>query len=97
MGDRPHFVPPRALNESRHSGLAPHAQQVVIAPGERYQRRVPGNFAREGPFGEFTGYYGRPEARTPIIDIQRVRMRKNPIMTCALMADYPSNEQSGFF
>ena len=52
----------------------------------------PGNFAREGPFGEFTGYYGRPEACTPIIDIQRVRMRKNPIVTCALMADYPANE-----
>jgi 4-hydroxy-3-polyprenylbenzoate decarboxylase len=52
----------------------------------------PGNYGMEGPFGEFTGYYGRPEAQTPIIDVKRVRFRKNPILTCALMADHPANE-----
>ena len=52
----------------------------------------PGNEGLEGPFGEFTGYYGRPEANTPIIDVKRVRFRKDPILTCALMADYPANE-----
>src|SRR5690242_8459906 len=44
----------------------------------------PGNYGMEGPFGEFTGYYGRPEAQTPIIDVKRVRFRKNPVLTCAL-------------
>ena len=70
------------------TGLDLPASAEIIVEGFMH----PGRLAKEGPFGEFTGYYGRPEARTPLIDIQRVRMRKNPILTCALMADYPANE-----
>jgi 4-hydroxy-3-polyprenylbenzoate decarboxylase len=51
----------------------------------------------EGPFGEFPGYYGRPEAGCPLVDVTAVHYRSNPILTNALMADYPSCEQSGFF
>ena len=51
----------------------------------------------EGPFGEFTGYYGKPEALCPLVDITAVHYRSGPILTNALMADYPSCEQSGFF
>ena len=51
----------------------------------------------EGPFGEFPGYYGRPEAGCPLVDITRVHYRTNPVLTNAIMADYPSCEQSGFF
>ena len=51
----------------------------------------------EGPFGEFPGYYGRPEAGCPLVDITRVHYRSNPVLTNAIMADYPSCEQSGFF
>ncbi len=51
----------------------------------------------EGPFGEFTGYYGKPEAAAPLVDITAIHYRSNPILTNALMADYPSCEQSGFF
>jgi 4-hydroxy-3-polyprenylbenzoate decarboxylase len=51
----------------------------------------------EGPFGEFTGYYGRPEAAAPLVDITAIHHRSNPILTNALMADYPSCEQAGFF
>jgi UbiD family decarboxylase len=65
----------------------PVSSEIII---EGFMR--PGNFGMEGPFGEFTGYYGRPEAQTPIIDVKRVRFRKNPILTCALMADHPANE-----
>ena len=57
----------------------------------------PGSVQREGPFGEFTGYYGRPEAGAPLIDVTAVHYRTRPILTNALMADYPSCEQSGFF
>ncbi len=57
----------------------------------------PQSIKTEGPFGEFTGYYGRPEAGCPLIDVTAVHYRSNPIMTNALMADYPSCEQSGFF
>jgi 4-hydroxy-3-polyprenylbenzoate decarboxylase len=51
----------------------------------------------EGPFGEFTGYYGKPEGAAPLVDVTAIHYRTNPILTNALMADYPSCEQSGFF
>jgi len=46
----------------------------------------------EGPFGEFTGYYGRPEDYAFLVQIKAVHHRDNPILTQALMADYPANE-----
>jgi 4-hydroxy-3-polyprenylbenzoate decarboxylase len=57
----------------------------------------PNSVESEGPFGEFPGYYGRPEAGCPLVDITAIHYRSNPILTNALMADYPSCEQSGFF
>ena len=57
----------------------------------------PESVKAEGPFGEFPGYYGRPEAGGPLVDVTAVHHRTNPILTNALMADYPSCEQSGFF
>ena len=47
----------------------------------------------EGPFGEFTGYYGKPEDRCPLVEIKAVHFRNDPVLTNALMADYPSCEQ----
>jgi UbiD family decarboxylase len=58
---------------------------------------APNSVKAEGPFGEFPGYYGRPEAGCPLIDVTAVHYRTRPILTNALMADYPSCEQSGFF
>jgi 4-hydroxy-3-polyprenylbenzoate decarboxylase len=68
-----------------------HAELVVegIIP--------PQSTKAEGPFGEFTGYYGRPEAAAPLVEIRAIHHRSRPILTNALMADYPSCEQSGFF
>lgn len=57
----------------------------------------PNSVRSEGPFGEFPGYYGRPEAGCPLVEVTAVHYRNDPILTNALMADYPSNEQSGFF
>ena len=57
----------------------------------------PNSVKSEGPFGEFPGYYGRPEAGCPLVEVTAVHYRNNPILTNALMADYPSCEQSGFF
>lgn len=44
----------------------------------------------EGPFSEFSGYYGRPETDTPYIDVKCVHYRNNPILTTALMSDHNS-------
>jgi 4-hydroxy-3-polyprenylbenzoate decarboxylase len=57
----------------------------------------PNSIKTEGPFGEFPGYYGRPEAGCPLVEITAMHYRSRPILTNALMADYPSCEQSGFF
>ena len=57
----------------------------------------PNSVKTEGPFGEFPGYYGRPEAGCPLVEVTALHYRSKPIITNALMADYPSNEQSGFF
>lgn len=57
----------------------------------------PNSVRSEGPFGEFPGYYGRPEAGCPLVNVTAVHYRSRPILTNALMADYPSCEQSGFF
>jgi 4-hydroxy-3-polyprenylbenzoate decarboxylase len=52
----------------------------------------PNSLKLEGPFGEFTGYYGRPEGLAFLVDVKAVHYRDNPILTHALMADYPANE-----
>ena len=57
----------------------------------------PNSVKSEGPFGEFPGYYGRPEAGCPLVQVTAVHYRSKPVLTNALMADYPSCEQSGFF
>jgi UbiD family decarboxylase len=57
----------------------------------------PNSVKSEGPFGEFPGYYGRPEAGCPLVEVTAVHYRSSPVLTNALMADYPSCEQSGFF
>jgi 4-hydroxy-3-polyprenylbenzoate decarboxylase len=51
---------------------------------------------REGPFGEFTGYYGRPEGSCPLVEVTALHYRDNPILTNAMMSDYPSCEMALF-
>jgi len=59
------------------------AAEGVIAPNAQ---------KLEGPFGEFTGYYGRPEDLAFLVDVKAIHYRDDPILTHALMADYPANE-----
>lgn len=74
--------------KSEITGLTLPANADIIIEGFSY----PGETAEEGPFGEFQGYYGRPGGPTPFIKIEAIRHRNNPILTSALMADWPSNE-----
>lgn len=71
--------------------LIPARAEIVIE-GLAY----PDKLKDEGPFGEFSGYYGRPQGPSPVIDVKCVHYRNDPILTCALMADHPSCEQSYF-
>lgn len=64
------------------------ANAEIVVEGVCY----PDKRREEGPFGEFTGYYGSPPAPSPVIDVKCVHHRHDPILTCALPADYPSSE-----
>lgn len=79
---------PIEVFKSDVTGLMLPAHAELIIEGFAY----PGETAEEGPFGEFTGYYGRPGQSTPYIRIEAIRYRDNPIVTSALMADGLSNE-----
>src|SRR5262245_1565048 len=70
------------------TGLPLPSRAEIILEGFVY----PDETFAEGPFGEFTGYYGRPSGATPFMRVEKVRYRDNPTLTCALMADGPSNE-----
>jgi 2,5-furandicarboxylate decarboxylase 1 len=46
-------------------------------------RILPGDYAREGPFGEFTGYYG-PAERNPVIQVTAITHRRDPVYLAGL-------------
>jgi len=79
---------PIEIFKSDITGLELPAHAEIIVEGFSY----PDKTAPEGPFGEFTGYYGRPGGATPYIDIKAVRYRNDPVITSALMSDGWSNE-----
>jgi UbiD family decarboxylase len=84
---------PIELFDSDLTGLPLPARAEIIIEGFAY----PNETFPEGPFGEFTGYYGRPSGDTPYIRIEKVRFRDNPTLTCALMADGAANEAGLFW
>jgi 4-hydroxy-3-polyprenylbenzoate decarboxylase len=43
----------------------------------------PGDVRREGPFGEWLGYYGAEMDNTPVVRVERIYHRNNPILCCA--------------
>ena len=63
------------------TGLPLPARAEIVLEGFLY----PDETFAEGPFGEFTGYYGRPSGATPYMRVERVRYRDNP--TLDLRAD----------
>jgi len=40
----------------------------------------PGNLKREGPFGEFLGYYSANDVPQPVFEVERIYHRNNPIL-----------------
>src|SRR5260370_19144296 len=47
--------------------------------------------AREGPFGEFTGYYASSPSQQPLIEVKRVYYRDDPILGIASPMRPPSD------
>jgi UbiD family decarboxylase len=74
-----HRGAPFDVVSSEVHGLPMPASAELVLEGEMY----PGEIAAEGPFGEFTGYYASPQSQQPVIRVQRVYYRDDPIMTMA--------------
>lgn len=58
------------------TGLPIPAAAEIVLEGWAY----PGDERVEGPFGEFHGYYSSQAETTPVVTIERVHYRNNPIM-----------------
>ena len=79
---------PIELTSGEVVGVPIPARAEMVIEGLVY----PGDLETEGPLGEFHGFYSGSPARKPVIEVQALHMRRNPIMTAALMATYPSCE-----
>ena len=60
----------------RHTGLPFPANAEIVLEG----MIEPGNAREEGPFGEWTGYYGSKMRREPVMDVKAVYYRDAPIL-----------------
>jgi UbiD family decarboxylase len=49
-----------------------------------------GKWETEGPFGEFTGYYGGLTGKRPSVDVKAITMRRNPIFQGTFEGKPPS-------
>ena len=73
--------------ESELHRLPMPAHAEIVLEGEMH----PGETAPEGPFGEFTGYYAGGQSDQPVIRVQRVYHRNDPILTMATPMRPPSD------
>jgi 4-hydroxy-3-polyprenylbenzoate decarboxylase len=81
------------LTDGETGSLPIPAQAELVIEGTVTE----GDVEVEGPLGEFTGYYGRERSPQPVIDVKALHMRRNPILTAALMAKYPSCEIGAYY
>lgn len=70
---------PMELIEGETTGLPFPARAEIVLEGEI----LPDETVLEGPFGEWHGYYAGEARKEPLIRIDRVYHRNDPILTCA--------------
>ncbi len=67
---------PVEVIEGEHTGLPIPASAEIVIEGEATADVL----MDEGPFGEWTGYYGSSMRKEPIIKVKRLMHRDNPIL-----------------
>ncbi|MDY6862298.1 MAG: UbiD family decarboxylase [Thermodesulfobacteriota bacterium] len=71
-----------------------HAEMVV----EGFIADDPKTFAMEGPFGEYPGYYGGMAAPKPVINVNCITHRNDPIFQGTLVGSSPGRwDESAYF
>ncbi len=68
-------------------GLPMPAHSEIILEGAMHA----GDVRAEGPFGEFTGYYASAVSDEPVVRIERIYYRDDPILTMASPMQPPSD------
>jgi UbiD family decarboxylase len=68
-------------------GLPMPAQAEIVIEGDM----VANETAKEGPFGEFTGYYASSPSEQPVVRVRRVYYRNDPILSIASPMRPPSD------
>jgi 4-hydroxy-3-polyprenylbenzoate decarboxylase len=68
-------------------GLPMPAHAEIVIEGDM----VEGETAKEGPFGEFTGYYASSPSEQPVVRVRRVYYRNDPILSIASPMRPPSD------
>ncbi len=82
---------PTKVVVGRHTGLPFPANAEIVLEGFCY----PEAQRMEGPFGEWTGYYGNPEHAGPVLDVKAIYHRNNPIIL-GCPPQRPPEEQSRY-
>ena len=67
---------PFEMVEGEYSGLPIPANAEIVIEGFVH----PGNELPEGPFGEWTGYYGSKMRAEPVLDVKAIYHRNDPIL-----------------
>jgi UbiD family decarboxylase len=84
---------PVELTTAETVSLPIPARAELVIEGILYK----GDVEEEGPLGEFTGYYGNQRSLQPVIQVTALHYRRQPILTAALMAAYPSCEIGAYY
>jgi 4-hydroxy-3-polyprenylbenzoate decarboxylase len=75
----------------KHTGLPFPANAEIVLEGFCY----PDKTRPEGPFGEWTGFYGSPVHSGPVLDVKAIYHRNNPIIL-GCPPQRPPEEQSRY-
>ena len=73
------------LSEVHSLPMPAHAELVIEGV------MMPGETREEGPFGEFMGYYASNASAQPVVRVERVYHRNDPILTLAIPSRPPEN------
>lgn len=82
-----HRGEPYDVIESELYGLPMPAHAEIVLEGVMTADKT----AREGPFGEFTGYYASSPSEQPVVHVQHVYHRHDPILSIASPMRPPSD------
>jgi len=82
-----HRGQPYEVIESEIYGLPMPAHAEIVLEGAMH----PGETMPEGPFGEFTGYYAGGRSEQPVVRVERIYHRDDPILGLACPMVPPSD------